>query len=589
MSRDRFVLYTLLGLVLIAVIGLAFIISFRKHQAMQQRVSPRAENTRSVPAKPDYDFTTLLPEDTASSIAAKPQQKKDNLPLTQPTAQYVAPTGKPVTLRVEPVRVEPMRVGPSAQLPISVSSSPSVTPSKSLKNLVASNSRPARSYSATEQGGTAVPTSHYEGKSAKDPSKPSSGEQILDAYTPYQTISQQRALNQKIQDMRDGVDRALMVAMASKGKREQNLEKYMPSTGEDSAANTSSSAATNADATSEVSRQLAVQARQVVSQMRRNYGDAVAGQASAIMNDFQQEMASLLNSPLSSEEKMIKAQELNNKYNGKLQKLNESAGKSKMEEQLQHENAEHLNKITETYGAEVADIASPILDKYAALRLANWTTPQSEAEAIANEAALQDQMYKELGKVLNSRGYRGDVTPILEEPTRRQISEQGPDNTPIFRQTAEGQAARVESWKKEGQEIVNTFSQLGDNAKQEAQQLVNGLVEDRNKLYQQAQEEGWTKKQLVKKEMDLVDQFNQKSKNLYNTTVAGNYNKQYEQRYQNMPEDVKRQMRPIWQKGNLKLAELDNTLMKEEDRKKQKEQILQEMEKEMQEILQNAQ
>ena len=586
MSRDRFVLYTLLGLVLIAVIGLAFIISFQKHQTVSQPVSPRAGNTRPVATKSDYDFTTLLPEDTSSSIAARPQPKKDTSNLSQPVVQYSRPVGKPITLRVEP-----MRVGPSAQLHPSVSSSPSVTPSKSSKNLLASNGRPARSYATTSGQRETVNPLPSGSKSASDPSKPSQGEQILDAYTPYQTISQQRALNQKIQDMRDGVDRALLEAMAPKGKREQNLEKYMPSAGgEDGETNRSTSSSANAAVTSEVSRQLAAQAQQVVGQMRRNYGDAVAGQASEIMNDFQQEMASLLNSPLSPEEKMIKAQELNNKYNEKLRKLNEGAGKAKMGEQLQRENTEYLSKITEIYGSEVADIASPILDKYAQLRLANWTTPQSEADAIANETALQDQMRKELEKVLKSRGYRGDVTPILDAPTRKQLSESGPDTSRVFRQTPEGQAARVEGWKKEGQEIVDTFSQLGDDhAKQEAQQLVNGLVENRKKLYQQAQEEGWSQKQLAKKEMEMVDKFNQQTKNLYNTTLAGNYNKKYEQRYQGIPEDIKRQMRPIWQKGNLKLAELDYALMKEEDREKQKEQILQEMEKEMQEVLQNAQ
>ncbi|MBR3632584.1 MAG: hypothetical protein IKN49_05965 [Elusimicrobiaceae bacterium] len=588
MSRDRFVLYTLLGFVLVAVIGMAFIVSLQKHQAaVPQSVSSRPENTRSAPAKPDYDFTTLLPEDTASAIAARPQQKKDTAPLTQPVAQYTQPTGRPVTLRVEPIRVEKIPVRTSAQLPTLGSSNTSVTASNSSKNLLASNTRPTRSYSATGPEKATIPTSYSGSKSAKDSSKPSSGEEILDAYTPYQTISQQRALNQKIQDMRDGVDRALLEAMAPKGKREQNLEKYMPSNGQDNETNASSAGA-NAAATSEVSQQLATQAQQVVGQMRRNYGDAVAGQASEIMNDFQQEMASLLNSPLPQEEKMIKAQELNNKYNEKLRDLNESAGKSKMEDRLKNENTEYLSKITQTYGGEVASIVSPILDKYATLRLANWTTPQSEAEAIANEADLQDKMHKELEDVLNKRGYKGDVTSMLEGPTREQILKSGPDNTPVFRQTEEGQKARETSWKKEGQEIVDTFSQLGDKAKQDAQQLVNGLLEGRKKLYQQAQEEGWTRKKLAQKEMEMVDKFNQQSKNLYNTTVAGNYNKQYEKNFQNMPEDVKRQMRPIWEEGNLKLAELDNTLMKDEDRKKQKEQILQEMEKRMQKILQNA-
>ncbi len=578
MSKDRFVAYLLVGLTLLAVLGVSMLILSNRHPEVfptrTKDVSGSKSATRQPPKETTYDFTTMLPDTPPAASSVKPTLPSQTIPPvhTSRSSYRTEPMdNRPSTVRLTTTTRTPQHFVPSkgstirTQPPISY-----VTSKQSGSAETAASGQPA--YFNTQASNTGA-TSDIQ------------GQDILNEQTPTQTVQQQRLLAQRLAAMSAGVDKAILEAMRGLSTRDQNIEKNTYG----QAADTTQQASAQATANGRIMQQLAQQALQIVGDIRRNYGDRAAGKASQLMNGFQQEMARLLNSNLSPEEKMIQAQEINNKYNAKLQNLNKNEAKSKMQEHLQNENTEYINKISAEYGSEVANLVTPILQKYAQQRLTNWTTPQNEADAIAKETALQQQMYKEITTLLEQKGYRGDITPVLNKPVIEQIKKQSEDRSPIFRQNQEAKAAREAAWKQESTPIVESFAGLGDEAKQEAQRLTDQLQADRSNLYAQAAQEGWTKNKLAQKDMELVNAFNEKSQQLHDNTLAKQSDAWYEKQFQSMPEDVKKQLRPLWHQANIEKAKLNRELMSEAQRKQKEQQIDAQLQQNMQKIAQQYQ
>ena len=508
MSRDRFVLYTLLGLLLIAVLGLAFMKVSPSYQTGEVAPSVWTESARPVASEPDYDFTTLLPDNPHSSAVAPSQKNREKGSVPSPT---VAPTGtgKGVVV-LPPVQVfGGQQTSPRAASNASVSAGTAVSNSN---NLLASNTRPTRSDTGPNRQEQTPRFS--EGVSDQSSGQPTQGEQILGAYMPKQTVGQQKALDQKLQAMSLGLDRAIAQAMAPKGKREQNLEKYMPSARRESGSYASSSG-NNAAGAPSVSQRLASHAQQVVSDMRRTYGDSAAGKASEIMNDFQQEMASVLNGPADPQEKQIQAQQVNNKYNEKLRRLNEKEAREKLVNQLRQANEQKLAKIGKTFNANTETAARAKLEEYVQKRVDIMTAGYSEEDMHKQLLELENQQQKDLEKII-AQANPGDVAvasklvALENEQARERLQQdqqdvqEGKKNVKVVRYQEQTIEQYRKNWQKENQNIVAGMQLYGPEVQTKAQQILNQATQQRAQILA----EGGSEVEVQRKLIETTEQAN---------------------------------------------------------------------------------
>ncbi|MBO7237912.1 MAG: hypothetical protein J6U96_01300, partial [Elusimicrobiaceae bacterium] len=421
---------------------------------------------------------------------------------------------------------------------------------------------PARSYNPAGNNGA---KSDYSNTTVYD--SDNGGKDLLAAYTPKQTRQEKQALNQKIADFSSGLEKAFVQALQPKSKREQNIEKYL----NHSQNSTEPTAAASVSAP--VEQQIAAQAKNIVQSVGKTYGPAAAQKAGKIMNDFQKDMADVLNKPTTDAvEKEVAARKVNNKYNEKLQKLNEDESLKKMREQLAAENAEYLKKVEQVYGANVASSMRPILDDYANKRLAIWSTPLSEGAAVEQELALQEQVRKSQEDLLQkyAKNVTGDLTALQNEVAKQRIlqtAQQEKDGTyksPLFYETAEAKAERENAWKKEGQQIVQGFSNVSAAAATQAQKLVDDLMTYRSQLRQEAREKAMTEAQVAQLDMQKTEEVNQQLQDLRVNAMTQYYNQSYEEQFKNMPEEVKAKARSVWEKYNQERADLLRIPMSEQ-------------------------
>ncbi len=399
-------------------------------------------------------------------------------------------------------------------------------------------------------------------------------EKTEDIFSPFDarmTRREQTAFNRKLNDFSVGLERAIASAVLPKSKREQNIEKYLArARGEAAVMNDGVYAvgqrqAGGESAAEEVVQRLASQAAGIVNDVRANYGDSAAAQAQEIMNDFQAEMAQTLNEEGDPQEKNIKAQAVNNKYNSKLQELNNQAALEKMGEELRVQNEQYLKKIGETYGPQTQAAMRPVLEEFAGKRMQLWATPMSEEENVRQTLALDEQLRKEQERIVKEtapQASAGNLTALQNELTEKEILEEarkveaGEMVSPVYRESAEVRAQNEEAWKKEGEAMVRSFEPLGPQVQEQVRQQMDGLLNYRRQLRQQAMEEGLSVAEVMRLDMEATKKANQALEQIRMEGLEGAFNEQYEKQFEQAPKDFTDQLRPIWEKYNKQRAEL---------------------------------
>lgn len=415
-------------------------------------------------------------------------------------------------------------------------------------------------------------------------------------------------MNSQLKGFSAGIERAIAQAMLPKSKRQQNIEKYL---------NRSRGQAAQMDnqvygaetkqaggAAEQVLRQLAAQSQNIVNDMRSSYGDKAAEGAQSIMNDFQKEMADTLNAPGDPQEKQIRAHAVNNKYNEKLQQYNRQQGLAKLAEQLQQEDEKYLQKLAQAYGPETEAAARAKLDANRAKKMEVYSQYQSEADYTRQLLALEEQRQKDLEEVVRTTakpGAMSNLTQIQNELAKEQILQdakdvqEGKKAARVYWETQESLQQRKEAWRKEGDEIVKGFGQFGDQYAAEAQSLVNDLNAYRADLRQEALKNGTDESEVTKNDMDKTEETNKKLQELKSRALTDMFNKQNEQRLQNVtqniqgvPEEAKQEWankaRPVMEKYNQQRAELASNVKNQQELEQGLKQLDEQEMKELQNI-----
>lgn len=341
-----------------------------------------------------------------------------------------------------------------------------------------------------------------------------------------------RALNEKLQLMSAGVDRAIAQALMPKSRREQLIEKYAKqdaSAGAAAGAPASAGAGGNsasaqaADPMRSVMAKIASQANSIIASMRSAYGDKAAAGAEQIMKNFQREMAAVLNGPWDPQEKQIRASALNHKYNAKLAKLNQREGMKKMEASLREQNEKQLQKMASTLSPEAVSALRQKYEEYLPKRMALYQAGLSEEEFTRQEIALNEQMEQDIQQLLaqyqpqdpealnNVIKARNEA---IEEEMRRR--EQLPENErppePAMRWSEETLNSKREAMEKENKKIVQSFAAYGPEVQAQAQRILDETMEKRLAIAR----EGGTLREFN----ELVKEANLRLENLQNQARA---------------------------------------------------------------------
>ena len=591
MNRKRFFFYVLLCVVLCLVMGVAFLArpshQSRSSSALPSTASSKAVVTPGVSSGPALseteDFTALL---NPAEAAVTPSGKTP--------ARVSVPSGGrgAVSYNVAPsLPATPAGYVPSAADVVSLPSGASYSasqPSRRVRPFVSSYRAPSVSSVSSSSYGAQGEESSFSQEASRE------RDRILAPFTPQMTRREQTALNQKLQNFSVGLERAIASAILPKSKREQNIEKYLArSRGEAAVMDNGAQAVAARQAgggAAQVMQRLAAQSKSIVNNVRQNYGDSAASEAQSIMNDFQAEMAETLNAPTAPEEKNIQAQAVNNKYNQKLQKLNNNAAFVKMAEQLRTQNEEYLNKVGQTYGPQTEAALRPIMEEFTNKRMQIWATPQSEEDALAQNLALDEQIRKEQERIVKETApdaSAANLTALQNELVKERILEEsrkveaGEASSPVFRESTEARAQNEAAWKKEGENIIKSFESLGPESKSDAQKEIDNLMVYRRQIRQKAQEEGWSVAEVTRLDMEATEKANETLQQIRSQGMEKMFNRQYEKQFEQAPEDYKKHVRPIWEKYNKERAALAGEVTDQKTYQSRMQEISQ---REMQEI-----
>lgn len=354
-------------------------------------------------------------------------------------------------------------------------------------------------------------------------SKMGAAQSILSGYGPKQTYQQQKALDQKLNNMSAGIERAIARAMLPKSKRNQNIEKYLSRReggnfdggGYDGGISGSNSASAAAR------QQIASQAGDIVNDMKNNYGDAAAGKAQQIMNDFEKEMAEAFDPNADPQENALRAKAVNNKYNEKLRKLNEEESMNKFEAELRAKNEAQLAKIREKFNPQTEAAAREKMEANLKKRMEIMRTPQSEEDMYRQILELEEQERKDLETVVreqNPTDLRAEAKfrDLQNDYIRDQIMQADEDvkdgrQTQKNFQVTEGTLDEMNaSWIKDNQEVIDSLATYGPEVQSQAQEILDQMREQRTQLIK----EGGKLNDVNRQNMEITEQANERLKEL---------------------------------------------------------------------------
>ena len=610
MNTNRAFFYFLLFVILLLLIGLAYLL----------------RSARSMPANMALENTAA----SAAGSALEPVLNIDDFALMLEPPKTDVPSAQDILQR--PAASAPASVGPARQaaapapavtVPVSAALAPAHaagapalrTPVQTARPVFPGVQAPAAAAAQARAAAPALPAQEVLKGSGPGPSVWPGAAEALAAYQqgaeergniyastlPRQTREEEKKLNQRLQSFSAGLERAIASAVSAKTKREQNIEKYLArARGEAASMDTDVRAVQTRQAggpAQEVMQQLASQSKSIVNDVRANYGDKAASEAESIMGDFQKEMAETLNAPGDLQEKQIRAQAVNNKYNNKLQQFNQEQALDKMEEQMRAENEKYLKKIEQTYGPQTAANMRPVMEEYLAKRKQIWATPQAEEEAVAQMLALNEQQRKAQEEVVRQTApdaSAGQLTALQNEVAKQSILEEarkaqsGETSSPLFYQSEQARAQNEAAWQKEGAKIVEGFKTLGDQAVQQAQSQMDSLISYRRQLRQEAAEKGLTVAEVNRRDMEKTEEVNRNLQQLRLRETENRYNQQYEEQFKDLPDDIKSQARSIWQQYNKERASLLERARNQQEYEQRMEQLGKEEAQQLQELGRSA-
>ena len=608
MNINRYLFYFFLFVVLLLLIGLAYLI--RPARQIEPAISSAAGQPAALSQEPvlnSDDFTIMLDHPATDIPSAR-----DILPAS------AGQTGLRPSFGREAISYTPSVPGRMSVKAPAHSSVPSVrkTVFPAVKNKavvpVVNNTPRVSNRSFTNRSGVDVPSASRGNAAFDAEANQKSAEARENIYSSLPPLAQkeQKALNRRLQGFSAGLERAIARAVlpSGKSKREQNIEKYLarargeaPSMDNEVYGVESRQAG---GAVQEVMQQLASQSKNIVNDMRSSYGDSAASEAQSIMNDFQKEMGETLNAPGDPQEKQIRAQAVNNKYNNKLQQLNQKESLSKMEAQMRAENEEYLKKISEGFGPEAAAAARPKLEENMLQKLNVYATPQSEEEVAAKLIALEEQKQKDLEEIVRTasqgKGW-GDLTSMkndLTEPEIRKRAQAVREGKMPVQPYWEGDTSREkyrQAWADEANALVQQMSQLSPEYAAQAQAILQEQQRARNEIRDQAIAEGTDINIMLEADLNKTKETNQKLQQLGILAKEDYYNKAndqrieaYTQHMQGISDDVKekwaQKARPIMEKYNKQRAAVEAQVKSREEYEQKMKEFDQQEFQELQQI-----
>ena len=267
-------------------------------------------------------------------------------------------------------------------------------------------------------------------------------------------------LQQQLNAVSTGVERALAKALLPKSKKNANIEKYLNR-------NTSSSVVA-AGPFAGVIQQVAAQRAGVVGSMGQTFGDAAAKEADQIMNDFQNELSTALSQPGQTTEQLAqKTREISQKYNDKLQKTTEKHGLQQFRAEREAKDNQLKEEIAKRYGDE---IASKVGEKIDAAREKDILLAQqglSVEEYYNQQLANQQERRKQIESVITGSGksVRGllEAENLLEQKEVEralEAEENGQKQVRVYRASEEELNAIGTSLSQEREEKVQAAGSL---------------------------------------------------------------------------------------------------------------------------------
>lgn len=560
----RTFVYITLALVLLLMIGYVYMWRLNHQQRTPKRYKQyEPQSTEAVSSDEHPDFTSFLDDKTDYNRPVYYQQRPVEY---QPIAQQKKSTPKRyVTV---PVQTSNKYVLTTNNQPYAYATRPSVSSGSS-------------SYTKTS-----IPSA-LSMPSAGSPADTTAPD-VLGDYASNLTYQQQKDLNIKLKNMSLGVDQAIARAFAPKSKRDETIEKYLQRRGTNgvtTAATSSSSDGTTSATDSpaaQVAAQIASQRNSVVQSMKQAYGNEAAGRANQIMSDFAQEMSDLMNRPIDAQEKQILAQQLNQKYNNKLQKLNKEESAKKMESQLRSEEEKQLAQIRSQFNPETESAIRAKMEENLQKRLKIMQTPQSEEDMYKQLVELEEKQRQDIEAIVQKYN-PNDLTAVDKYRTLKNnaIKEQilkesedvanGAKESRLFKITQETLEQDFKpSWQKEDEAITQGLSAYGAGVQNQASQILQQMRNEQAKIVT----EGGDLAEVNRKNMELTEKTNKElqalrdaNKETFVQNKAAELNAQNQQRLQhyttylsNATEEAKEQWKeqaePILEKYNQLRAQL---------------------------------
>ena len=223
------------------------------------------------------------------------------------------------------------------------------------------------------------------------------------AFAPYlsdYTKKQAEKLEKKLAQLPGIIDAAVRRAFLPKSKKVSNIEKYLPH--RDTNAPTEQ---TSNDPFATVNKQFARQKNSLVNTMKKTYGDKAAQRAGRLMDSYQKELFQALSQPgLTPEQIQQKTQQISDKYNKKLEKLNEQSAREYAERQLTEKTQSLQTELAKVYGDEIAGQLGEISAQYDQKALALSHENLAEEEYLKQYFDNEHQRRKALEKALLDNG-----------------------------------------------------------------------------------------------------------------------------------------------------------------------------------------
>lgn len=392
-----------------------------------------------------------------------------------------------------------------------------------------------------------IPTEHSSQQTA--PTTQSAASE-MEGYLSKLTQDERKALDMKVQHMSNAIEQAFVRAMAPKNKQEQAIAKYLQRRGTQGKLAPTDRTVGGFLASSpegQVMQQLVTQTQSIVNAVRDTYGDQAAAGASRIMKQFQREMADLLNSNLSAEQKQLRAQALNKKYNDKLQKYNEKEAKNKIEGQLRGEHEKLLTQVRTQFDSETESAIRAKLEENIPKRIEIMQTPQSEESMYRQLLALETQQQKDIKEILlknnpNDPNVLNKWTHLLNQQAKEQAQaeaaavERGEKEGQLFRVKEETLQEYKEKWEKQDDpEILKGLSSYGPQVQEQASGILRRFHEQQLQLLA----EGGETSQLNADNAKLVEDVNkqlrqlrEQNKEIFVQNTTEQFNRQNDERLQ---------------------------------------------------------